>query len=266
MKRQIIKIDEEKCNGCGQCVTGCPEGALAMIDGKAKVINDQFCDGMGACIGHCPQGAITVEEKDTASYSERDVMQNIVKSGPAVIKAHLDHLLAHNAKEWHQEALTYLKENNIPVPTAAPVNGHSCPGSTHQSRTATPVTQGSNESALSQWPVQLKLLNPAAPFFENADLLIAADCTAFSSAIFHSKFLQGKKLIVFCPKLDPYREEYIAKLTDIFTLHTIKSVTVVRMEVPCCGGVNTILQEALTRAGKSIMVREYVVSTTGELV
>jgi len=275
LKRSIIKIDDNKCNGCGQCVPDCPEGALQIIEGKARLVSDLFCDGLGACIGTCPEGAISVEEREAEAYDERKVMDNVVLQGEAVIKAHLKHLDDHGEAGFLNTAIDYLKEKRIDVPEfkeeTTGCSGHSCPGSTAvelKSKDETTVSQNhaAQQSELQQWPVQLKLLNPSASYFENADLLIAADCVPFAYADFHSRFLKGKIVINFCPKLDPYADEYIEKLVAILSLHEIRSISVVRMEVPCCGGVGVLLQKAMEKSGKNILMREYVISLKGEIL
>jgi len=270
MKRSIIEIDNDKCNGCGVCVPDCPEGALQIIDGKARLVSDLFCDGLGACISTCPEDAINIVEREAEPYDERKVMENVVPHGANTIKAHLKHLNDHGEMNFLNIALDYLAEKNIPVPEYKEENcGHGCPGSQEVEIKKQPAHDGpvgSVPSELSQWPVQLKLINPMAQYFDNADLVIAADCVAFSFGNFHQRFLKDKKLVVFCPKLDPYVDEYVDKLALLFKEHAIKSITAVRMEVPCCGGVNVILDRAMEKAGKMIPVREYVISIGGEII
>ncbi len=283
MKRNIITIDEEKCTGCGQCIPDCPEGAIQLIDGKARLVSDLFCDGLGACIGTCPEGAISVIEREAGAYDETAVMERIVAQGPAVIRAHLEHLGKHGETGLLGQALDYLKGHGLPVPpgyekkdTTAGREGHACnpfgecPGASPQlirKVTATrkrPIDRTRDTgSELRQWPVQLRLLDPRSPFFDGADLLIAADCVPFAHAGFHRKFLQRKTVIIFCPKLDADIEGYISKLADILSLHDIKSVTVVRMEVPCCGGTRYVLNEAMKRAGKELPATEHVITLQG---
>jgi len=274
MKRNIITIDESKCTGCGQCIPGCPEGALQVIDAKARLISDLFCDGLGACIGTCPEGAIHIEEREAQPYDERRTMENIIKGGANVIKAHLRHLHEHGEKKIMQEALAVLVEKKIAIPAAdkkaaAPAG---CPGmAMHDRRPAKPqpipaTSAGAMPSALQQWPVQLKLLNPAAPFFDDCDLVVAADCVPFSFADFHRRFLAGKILVVFCPKLDQAGEEYIEKLSRIFSEHTIRSITTVHMVVPCCSGVGMIVSQALARCGKQISVQDVTISLEGDVL
>ncbi len=274
MKRKVITIDADKCTGCGLCIPNCPEGAIQMIDGKARLISDLFCDGLGACLGTCPEGAITIEEREAAPYDERAVMANVVKGGPNVIKAHLVHLRDHGQTEFHQQALAYLRNHNLPVPadaapvTAAPPAG--CPGMRMRDRTkAAPATADAATpvlaSELRQWPIQLHLLNPAAPFFTNAHLLIAADCVPFALANFHHELLRGKTLIMLCPKLDHDQEQYLAKLAAIFSTQHIQSITVAHMEVPCCFGVRRLVDAAQKQAGSAIPVRDITITLEGTL-
>ncbi|MCD6311604.1 MAG: 4Fe-4S binding protein [Elusimicrobia bacterium] len=274
-KRKIIKIDEEKCNGCGLCIPNCPEGALRVIDGKARLVSDLFCDGLGACLGHCPRGAITTEEREAEPYDEKKVMGNIVKAGAATIKAHLVHLENHGETGYLNEAVEYLSSKNIAVPDyreEQPCAHFACPGSAILDRTKDADNSGGTtaradvSSQLRQWPVQLHLINPHAPYFKEADLLITADCVPFACGNFHQRFLKGRVVIIFCPKLDEGLEQYIEKLTAVLKDNDIKSITVLRMEVPCCGGTTSLLEEALKRSGKNITIREYVISLKGEIV
>lgn len=283
MKRKIIKIDEDKCTGCGACIPDCPEGALQVIDGKARLISDLFCDGLGACIKACPTGAMTTEEREAEPYDEYKVMENVVKGGENVIKAHLHHLKEHAQNEFYSQAVDFLQKNGYKVPAVEikPIPC-GCPGimqktlKNNNGNFKEPekhdINNESNhginmplESELNNWPIQLKLLNPNAPYLKNSELLIAADCTAFAYANFHRKFLKGKVLIMLCPKLDDNLQVYVDKLTDIFEKQEIASVTIVHMEVPCCGGVEMIVKEALNQSGKNITVKDYTVSLTGEL-
>lgn len=286
MKRKIIRIDTEVCNGCGQCLPNCPEGALQLIDGKARLVSDLFCDGLGACIGTCPLGAIHVEEREAEPYDEMRVMANIVTQGENVIRAHLDHLAAHNEGIYLEQAQQYLADHNIPLPkqsqvppccspepAATSAETHGCPGSRQQDRrgSAAPpdvavTPPDPSLSELKTWPVQLQLLNPQASFFDNADLLIAADCVPFAYAAFHSDFVKNKIPVVFCPKLDYTIEQYLDKLTAIFTLHPIHSLHVVHMEVPCCSGTVALVRRALTQSGRQIPLHEYKISLQGQLL
>ena len=286
MKRKIISIDESRCTGCGQCIPDCPEGALQVIDGKARLVSDLFCDGLGACIGTCPEGAISVIEREAEPYDERAVMATIVPQGAPVIAAHLEHLAGHGETALYDQAIAYLEEMGIPIPDhstpgkpvpcachggeakAHPFAG--CPGSAARSIPrpggARLISGSAAGSELRQWPIQLALLNPGAQYFENADLLVAADCTPFAFAGFHEEFLRGRIAIVFCPKLDADIEGYVEKLTAIFSQHAIASITIVRMEVPCCGGVRYVVDKALERSGKTIPVSEKTVSIQGEIL
>jgi len=278
MKRKIIKIDEDKCTGCGLCIPNCPEGALQIIDGKVRLISDLFCDGLGACIGHCPEGAIHVEEREAEPYDEYRVMENVVKAGKNVIKAHLEHLKDHNEMEFYRQALEFLKEKNIEIPIeeekkAEPVKGHGgCPGAMmlylmeHDKKKEKVEETLNLKSELQNWPIQLQLLNPHAPYLKGADLLIAADCVAFSYPAFHQKFLKGKILALFCPKLDTTLEEYIEKLSHIFKNSDIKSITLLHMEVPCCSGTERIVKLALEKAGKKINIEKHVISLRGDIL
>ena len=309
MKRKIINIDESKCTGCGQCIPDCPEGALQLIDGKARLVSDLFCDGLGACLGTCPDGAISVIEREAVPYDEKSVMKNIAAQGTATIKAHLEHLAGHGQLDLYNQAIEYLIENTIPIPDhAAPKDRRKtapkrlvphpavgrchagphesnpfagCPGSAARSIEHEPVPAsreslhspvpgprdpaGTSASALGQWPVQLALLNPAAPYFEHADLLISADCAPFAYAGFHPHLLAGKILIIFCPKLDADIDGYIEKLAEIFRRNAIRSVTIARMEVPCCGGVRYVVEEAMKKSGATFPVIEKVVTISGEI-
>lgn len=275
MKRRIIKIDDEKCTGCGNCIPDCPEGALQLIDGKARLISDLFCDGLGACIGSCPEGAISVEEREAEPYDEKKVMKNIVKAGANTIKAHLKHLDDHGEIDYLNQAAEYLKDNGIDIPeykeNSACESGF-CPGSKMIDMRGAPMDEsnmGRNikmSSRLRQWPVQLALVNPHAPYFNDVDLLIAADCVPFVSANFHSEFLLGKSLVVFCPKLDGDIERYIEKLSIIIRDNDVKSITTVRMQVPCCGGTTMIAKKAIEKSGKQIEIKEHIMSLQGELL
>jgi NAD-dependent dihydropyrimidine dehydrogenase PreA subunit len=292
MKRDIITIDEEKCTGCGECVPNCPEGAIQIIDGKARLVSDLSCDGLGACIGHCPEGAMSVENREAEPYDERKVMVNIVKAGPATIKAHLLHLKDHNQTEFLTQALGYLRENGITPPDLSAGDGapahEGCPGmkvmdfreEAGTSGGAKAAGQGSAgltaaghgpesaaaRSELRQWPVQLQLLNANAPYFQDADLVITADCVPFAYPDFHNRFLKGKALIILCPKLDKVLEQYVEKLTEIFKNNNIKSLTLVHMEVPCCFGLSRLVEEALKRSGKNIIIKDYTISIKGEII
>lgn len=268
MKREIITIEEDKCNGCGQCVPGCPEGALQIIDGKARLVSDLFCDGLGACIGNCPQGAITIEEREAEPYDEYKVMENVVKGGENVIKAHLKHLKDHGQKEFLNQAMEYLEQRSLLVPDFEQKTQCNCPGTMMKTieRTQSPNVVTDATAQLTNWPIQLALMNPDAHYFENADLLICADCAPFSYPNFHQKFLKGKVLMMFCPKLDKTVDAYIEKLSYIFATKNIQSITIVHMEVPCCSGIEIIVKRALQGANKTMTIKDYTISISGEII
>jgi len=273
LKRKIIKIEEDKCNGCGLCIPNCPEGALQIIDGKARLVSDLFCDGLGACIGHCPQGAIAIEERDAEKYSEKKVMENIVKQGKNTIIAHLNHLKEHKEFGYLKDGMDYLVTKGIRVRPSdlmnAPcVSSSSCPGSKMSQK-----MPGDNQksdgitpfSRLGTWPVQLKLVPAFAPFLNGADILIAADCVPFAYAGFHEDLLKGKILLVGCPKLDDiayYRE----KISQIVANNDIKSITCAHMEVPCCFGLLPVIKEAIAKSGKEIPFIDVNISIKGERI
>jgi len=304
MNRTIVKIDEEKCTGCGLCIPNCHEGALQIIDSKARLISDLFCDGLGACLGHCPEGAITLEEREAEPYNEKKVMEIIVKQGRNTVLAHLQHLKEHNETEFLRQAIEYIKDNNIDMSPEDSINknttlqtaftnlqqaqatqkpatggcGGGCPGSktidfkidlkkVEASVLVTAQTTESNApSELRQWPVQLHLVNPAASYFRNADVVLAADCVAFSMGNFHSQFLKGKSLAIACPKLDTNKEVYVDKVTAMISETNINTLTVVMMEVPCCGGLMGMAQMALQRSSRKIPVKQVIVSVQGEVI
>ncbi len=237
--RSIVRIDEEKCTGCGLCVPACAEGAITVINGKAKLISDTYCDGLGACLGECPVGAITIEEREAEEFNEEAVKEHL-REGPSVPAVHRPHSIHHPCPSSHiMHFERDLNEKEVVT------------------------TSEKRESALSQWPVQLTLLPPTAPFFENADLLIAADCVPFAYADFHSDFLKSKKLVIGCPKLDN-AESYRQKLTEVFKTNSIKSVTVVNMEVPCCFGLYRLVKDALDASEKNIPLKQEIISIKGD--
>ncbi len=231
MIRKIIKIDEEKCNGCGACAAACHEGAIGMVNGKAKLMREDYCDGLGDCLPACPTGAITFEEREAPEYN-----------GEAVKKA-----------KMHRGAAMF--------------HG-GCPGSRsmvieHKNKVSKSADTVS-ESRLRQWPVQIKLVPVTAPYFENADLLISADCAAYAYGNFHTDFIKNRITLIGCPKLDG--TDYSEKLSEIIALNNIKSVTVVRMEVPCCGGIENAAKQAVKRSGKFIPWHVVTISTDGSIL
>ena len=274
VKRKIIKIDDDKCNGCGLCIPNCPEGALQVIDGKARLVSDLFCDGLGACIGYCPQGAITIEERPAQKYDERKVMENIVKQGKNVIRAHLEHLKGHNEEAYLSEAINFLREKCIVNPleekTVFTAHKHTCPSSREiDLRQIQNDRKGKASykavSQLANWPIQIKLAPINASYFKDADLLIAADCVCFSYANFHEDFLRNKILLVGCPKLDD-AALYQEKITQILKNNNIKSITCVHMEVPCCFGLVSLVKSAISSSGKDIPFKEINISIKGETI
>jgi NAD-dependent dihydropyrimidine dehydrogenase PreA subunit len=227
MKRDILKIDDELCNGCGQCVPNCHEGALQVIDGKVRLVSELMCDGLGACIGHCPEGAITIESREAEPYNEAKVMEQL--TGHA---------------------------------------GGGCPGSKTIviERENEPSGIESSRSELRQWPVQMHLINPNAPYFRNADLLIAADCVAYSVGGFHDRFLKGKSLVIACPKLDQRQEIYVEKLKNLIEVAKVNTITVMIMEVPCCGGLLQMVRTASSSSSRKVPVKLMVAGISGEIL
>ena len=253
MKRKIIKIDEEKCNGCGLCTNVCAEAALEIVDGKAKLIKDFLCDGMGACLDVCPVDALHIVEEESEEYSPKKAYEHVKKE-----RGEKD------AKKVHgYEQVSDNKSPDKPMKCGCPgTMMRDMRGNNNESKNHA-VNAG---SALCQWPVQLHLVSPQAPYFQNADLLISADCVPFAYANFHDRFLKNKTLAMFCPKLDNGQEEYLEKLTEIFKHCNIKSVTVVRMEVPCCGGTLRLVEQAMKNSGANIIIKDYMISISGEII
>jgi ferredoxin len=251
-KRTIISIDEDKCNGCGLCVTACHEGAIQMIDGKAKMMSDQYCDGLGDCLPSCPTGAITMIEREADAYNEELVMAKMAEKKAA----------EPTSCEGFADAMP-----SIPC---------GCPGSAAQSiqREETKTQAAPQQEAvdfqtvpsqLKQWPVELELINPYADYLQGADLLIAADCTAYAYGNFHAEFIKGRVTVIGCPKLDNLAA-HTQKLTEIVKANALKSITVVRMSVPCCGGIVKAAQQAMLNAQKIVPYREVVIGPDGTIV
>jgi len=271
VQRDIIKINEDKCNGCGLCVPNCPEGALQIIDGKARLVSDLFCDGLGACIGNCPEGAISVEKREAEEYDEKKVMENIIKQGKNTIKAHLEHLENHGADKYLKEAKDFLKERGIDIPEKkeSTKTRSFCPGSKIMDFSREEKNQnegGKRTSELKQWPIQLHLVSPNAPYFVGKDVLLAADCTAFSIGDFHKDFLKGKTLIIACPKLDSNIDVYVEKLRKMIDEARINTLTVLVMEVPCCSSLLQIAKKALNSASRKIPIKLIVIGLNGEVL
>ena len=229
MIRKIIKIDEEKCNGCGACATACHEGAIEMVNGKAKLMRENYCDGLGDCLPACPTSAISFEEREAPAYDEEAVKR---------------------AK---------MQKQSAPLPCG-------CPGTQSKSITRQPAPETPQvvNSQLSQWPVQIKLVPVNAPYFDGANLLIAADCTAYAYANFHNEFIRGRITLIGCPKLD--EGDYADKLTEILSLNDIKSITILRMEVPCCGGIENAAKRAIEASGKRIPWNVVMIVTDGRIL
>ena len=237
MIRRIIEIDKEKCNGCGACADACHEGAIGMVDGKAELLRDDYCDGLGDCLPTCPTGAIKFVEREAAEYDEAAAMENKKKK--------VDNMHSHDHTHAHG----------------------GCPGSRMRQMSPRPVKENTSKesvSQLAQWPCQIKLVPVNAPYFDGAKLLIAADCTAYAYAAMHDEFMRGRITLIGCPKLDGV--DYSEKLTEILTANDVKSVTVVRMEVPCCGGFEQAAKNALIRSGKFIPWQVVTVSVDGQIL
>ena len=245
MIRNIVKIDEEKCTGCGQCVTACAEGAIAIIDGKARLISDVYCDGLGACLGECPEGAITIEQRQAEAFDE---------------EAAKKHIEQQQMRQFPEKKSSHKKEA-LPCGCSGMMERQLQPGNTDTVHSPAE----SQPSQLGNWPVQLKLVSPQAAYFQDADLLLVADCVPFAFADFHRQYLRGNPVVVGCPKLDD-GQYYVEKLTDILKASTIKSLTVMRMEVPCCSGLSRITEMSLAASGKNIPICDVTVGIQGEIV
>ena len=277
MKRKIVRIDEQLCDGCGACIPNCAEGAIRLIDGKARLLGDLFCDGLGACLGHCPRGAISIEEREAQPYDEIRVLQEqILPAGAATLKAHLEHLAAHGEVRLLQQAKGFLEEQGIPWPLGKPAEGKgcgspgsSCPGSA--ARTLSPVEApgartSTRGSELRHWPVQLHLINPVSEAFREQDLLLTADCVAYALGDFHARFLRRGPVAIACPKLDGGQEGYVDKIRSLVEDAHIRTLTVIRMEVPCCGGLVALARKALSGCARRVPLLEVVVSVEGQIL
>ncbi len=265
-KRKIIEIDEEKCNGCGNCITGCAEGALQLVNGKAQLVKEQFCDGFGDCIGTCPTGALTITERDSDAFNKKATRENLLKTqGEEAVRRMDDAITAHD------------RGKHPPMPTAPPQHENGCPGT--QMRMASsnsPAAKPTETSALTggqmvrsdleHWPIQLHLVQPTASFFNNKELVVLSTCAPIASADVHWRFIRGRSVVVACPKLDQ-TDPYVNKLAGILRNTTIPKVIVVRMEVPCCGGLSVTVQEALRLSERSdLVVEEVTVGLTGDIL
>jgi Pyruvate/2-oxoacid:ferredoxin oxidoreductase delta subunit len=227
--RKIIEIDEARCNGCGKCVDACAEGAIEIREGKAKVVRDMFCDGFGACLGECPQGALRIVEREAEPFDEEAAKKHVGAKG---------------------------SPEACGCPSAVPMVMKPMAG---------PMTPAGEGSELTSWPIQMRLVSPNAPYFKDARLLLAGDCTAFAFAAMHASFIRGRTTVIGCPKLDD-NEEFVSKLAAILSSNNIRDVTVIHMEVPCCGQMKRLVHEARTRADSAVPVTSYTVRRTGVLV
>ena len=287
MERDIIKIDDAKCNGCGLCVPNCHEGALQIIDGKVRLVSDLMCDGLGACIGHCPEGAITIERREAEPYDEPKVMEIMVSKGFNTVVAHLRHLREHNETAFLKQGMAYLIANESKLnfmvadvknavhqqdTTGSGCNTGGCPGSKTvifdpaEIKMADHQNNGSLQSQLRQWPVQLHLINPSASHFAGSDLLVASDCSAFTLGDFHQNWLKNKTLVIACPKLDQGKEIYLQKFIALIENAKVNTITVLIMEVPCCGGLLQLVEMAISRAERKVPVKAITVSIRGEIL
>lgn len=283
--RTVVQIDEDLCDGCGLCVPGCAEGALQIVDGKAKLVSDVYCDGLGACLGDCPLGAITMVERDADEFDAGAVNQHLKTIGRDPLPEDHDHGHEHGHAHSQIDAaageddtlacgcpgtmVQSFTEQPAPAKPLAPVMG-GCPGSAARSFTDAPTAPAADSagpvaSRITNWPVQLMLVPPKAPYLDGARLLLAADCAPFAYGDFHRKFMEGRTTIIGCPKLDNM-DIYIQKLTAIFAQNDIQSVEVAYMEVPCCGGLVHLVRQALEASGKAIPATMYKIGIRGDYV
>jgi NAD-dependent dihydropyrimidine dehydrogenase PreA subunit len=274
MRRKIINIDQEKCNGCGLCVSDCPEGALQVIEGKARLVGDLLCDGLGACLKTCPENAISVEEREAEPYDEIKVLENMIPQGNSVLQAHLKHLKDHGQTEFLQQALSYLRQHEILVdlppdaPADRPTMSH-CPGSQSMAFSlieSNEQNEQSRPSRLTHWPIQLHLISPSAPHYRRSNLLISADCVAYAHADFHKDYLKDKTLAIACPKLDSRQEVYMEKLAALIDQAELESILVMIMQVPCCNGLLRLVVEAADRATRKVPVTCLIMGIQGEVL
>ena len=270
MIRKIIHIDEEKCNGCGLCANACHEGAIDIVDGKAKLVRENFCDGFGDCLPNCPTGAITFEEREAPAYDDAAVKKTQEEQRSTAMTMSMEEIMQiEDENERRKLMMAKIKEEGKAMPHAG------CPGScsmqlrrevqeAEEEKAAPATTSARPVSRLNQWPCQIKLLPTQAPFYDGAKLLIAADCTAYANANMHEDFMKGKITLIGCPKLDAV--DYSEKLTEIIRDNDIKSVTIVRMEVPCCGGLQRAAETALRNSGKFIPWQVVTISRDGRIL
>ncbi|MDA3819389.1 MAG: 4Fe-4S binding protein [Candidatus Delongbacteria bacterium] len=283
MKRDIVTINEDLCDGCGLCIPNCHEGALQIIDNKARLVSDLMCDGLGACIGHCPQEAISIEKREAKPYDEIKVMSDMVKKGKSTVVAHLKHLKDHDESKLVKQGIKYLIDNEKSIDFSVndvikkvhkskpdgDCHSGGCPGSAEK-EFVVPETKGNETplavpSQLKHWPVQLHLANPAAGFFHGADVVIAADCTAFTYGNFHAEFIKDKSLVIACPKLDSGLGTYVEKIRKMIDEAKVNTLTVVIMEVPCCGGLIQIVKKAVDEAQRKVPVKQVIIGIQGKI-
>jgi len=245
-RREVITIDGEKCDGCGACIPSCPEGALQIVEGKARLVKESFCDGLGACLGDCPQGALMIEEKEVEAYDEEGVIAHIGETSPELLERHLAHL------REHADELSSVRSH---------AGIAACPSAQvlrWEDREGEGAERAAVRSDLRQWPIQLHLVSPDAPYFHGADLALVADCVPFAYADFHADFLKGKAIAIGCPKLDDI-DAYIEKVTQILVHADLRSLTVVHMEVPCCYGLVQVARWAMKRSGVDVPLEDVVI-------
>lgn len=270
MKRKIVKIDPDKCNGCGLCIPNCAEGAIQVVDGKARLVADNLCDGLGACLGECPEGALTIEERDADAFDEQVVETHLKTLGREPAAAHAGppgggHHHGHHAPHGHHGK--HHEHGHDHKPTQA---RFACPSSRAMTHERAPEASGGAtgevRSELGHWPVKLQLVGPGAPFFRGKELIVAADCGPVAFGDFHRRFLKGAAVVIQCPKFGD-QEFVVPKLAGIMADGGITGVTVLRMEVPCCGGLSWAVQKALQQSGRTdLPVREVVVGVRGDIV
>ncbi|OGS20553.1 MAG: hypothetical protein A2252_09850 [Elusimicrobia bacterium RIFOXYA2_FULL_39_19] len=260
MKRKIIKIDEKKCTGCAACITGCPEQAIQIVDTKqgpkARLVKDFYCDGLGACLGTCPEGAISIEEREAQEYDDKATVERIKMVAPEMLETHIKHLEAHgmggSGKHEHKK-----HEIICGCPSAQTMDLKK-----KLNLKAEITNTQAFQSELVNWPVQMHLVSPSATYFKNADIAIVADCVPFAYASAHQDFFKGRVVIIGCPKLDD-TDTYTEKVTDIITQASPKSITVVHMEVPCCSGLDYLVQEAIKKSDKKVPYKKIVITIKG---
>ncbi|MDZ7315817.1 MAG: 4Fe-4S binding protein [candidate division KSB1 bacterium] len=265
MKRQIIEIDESKCTGCGLCIPACPEGAIEIIGGKARLREDRLCDGLGACLGHCPERAIRITEREAMPFDKAAVEQNTLDHDENTEAEHLNHLLDHGRTDRYDEAYRFLKKPESAEPAGKPHQG--CPGSrSFYFEKSDMQKEADQPSALTHWPIQLHLIAPSAPHYRNKGVLLAADCTAFTAGDFHPRWLAGRSLAIACPKLDEGQEIYVEKIKALIDEAQIESLMVLMMQVPCCSGLLRLARFAASQCRRKIPIRAVTIDFSGHVL